>query len=207
MRWRKKGDDPHLPILAFLNKPFRNDSANNSQSKRLMRFGGRTVQNVVFLFLAIALTFSGVIASVAITIRGNSSSQNDVISLGVGKAQATSCNSDTQVKVNTVSDWDDTVAGVNGAAPGDFVLTQVNVTGVQSSCAANVMTLVIAFDELSDLTVTCTLPAAENLAYSSGTFVFPTDSEYVVAAGEYKCPSFSTGLLMSKIEAAAIQIK
>jgi hypothetical protein len=173
-----------------------------------MKFGGRTVQNVVLLFLAISLTLTGVVASVAITVRGNSSQEDNVISLGVGKAQATSCNSDTQAMVNTVSDWDDTVTGVGGAAPGDFVLTRVNVTGVQSSCATNVMTLVIAFKSpVSDLTVTCTLPSATNSVYPSGTFVFPTNAEYEAGTGEYVCTSFATGLPMSEIEAAAIEIK
>jgi hypothetical protein len=176
-----------------------------------MRFGGRTVQNVVLLFLAISLTLTGVVASVAITVRGNSSQENNVISLGVGKAQATSCNSETAAQINTVSDWDDEVDvdGVGGTAPGDFVLTRVNVTGVDSDCATNVMTLVIAFKSpVSDLTVTCTLPSATNSVYPSGTFVFHTDDEYPEGEGEYLCPTFfSPGLPMSEIEAAAIEIK
>jgi len=210
MAWRRKKDDPHLPILAFLNQPVGKRSTQSLRTKKLMRFGGRTVQNVVLLFLAISLTLTGVVASVAITVRGNSSQQDNEISLGVGKAQATSCNSETAAQINTVSDWDDEVDvdGVGGAAPGDFVLTRVDVTGVRSSCATNVMTLVIAFEApVSDLTVTCTLPSATNSVYQSGTFVFPTDAGYEADANEYEFPSFSTGLPMSEIEAAAIEIK
>jgi hypothetical protein len=70
------------------------------------------------------------------------------------------------------------------------------------------MTLVIAFEApVSDLTVTCTLPSATNSVYPSGTFVFPTDAGYEADANEYECPNFSTGLPMSEIEAAAIEIK
>jgi len=207
MAWRRKKDDPHLPILAFLNQPFGKRSTQSLRTKKLMKFGGRTVQNVVLLFLAISLTLTGVVASVAITVRGNSSQQDNEISLGVGKAQATSCNSNTATQVNTVSEWDDEVAGVGGAAPGDFVLTRVNVTGVQSSCATNVMTLVIAFDSVPDLIVSCTLPGTSNSPYPS-TFVFHTDEEYPEGEGEYLCPTFfSPGLPMSEIEAAAIEIK
>ena len=193
--------------MAFINRPAGLRSSNKNKSKQLERFGGRTIKQVVLLFLALALTVSGVVASVAITVRGNSSNQDDIISLGTGKAQATSCNNDTDVSINTVSDWDDAVAGVGGAAPGDFVLTRVNVTGVESSCAAQVMTLVIAFDPTNDLQVTCTLPAAEDSVYTNGTFVFPTEVGYEAVGNEHVCTSFSTGRLMSEIEAAAIEIK
>lgn len=194
--------------MAFINRPAGAKSSSKNKSKQFERFGDRTIKQVVLLFLALALTVSGVVASVAITVRGNSSNQDDIISLGAGKAQATSCNNETAVSINTVSDWDGTVAGVGGAAPGDFVLTRVNVTGVESSCAAQVMTLVIAFKSpINDLEVTCTLPSAPNSAFATGTFVFPTDPEYEVAENEYVCTSFPTGLLMSKIEAAAIEIK
>jgi hypothetical protein len=144
------------------------------------------------------MTVTGVVASVAITIRGNSSTQDNVISLGVGKAQATSCNNNTSVKTDTISEWDDNL--------GDFTLQRVDVTGVQSSCQNNAMTLVINMSSGSDLNVTCNLPATGNLVYTQGTFVFATTS-FSSSGAQYGCPSFSYPLYMASISAAAVQIK
>lgn len=144
------------------------------------------------------MTVTGVVASVAITIRGNSSTQDNVISLGVGKAQATSCNNNTSVKTDTISEWDDNL--------GDFTLQRVDVTGVQSSCQNNAMTLVINMSSGSDLNVTCNLPATGNLVYTQGTFVFTTTS-FSSSGSTYGCPSFSYPLYMASISAAAVQIK
>jgi hypothetical protein len=152
----------------------------------------------VLFALAIALTVTGVVASVAITVRGNSSTQDNVISLGVGQAQANSCNNSTAVKTDTISQWDDTY--------GDFTLQRVDVSGVQSSCQNQAMTLVINMSSGSDLNVTCSLPATGALVYTQGTFVFATQA-FSNTGSQYGCPQFSYPLYMASISAAAVQIK
>jgi len=135
---------------------------------------------------------------VGITIRGNSSTENNVISLGVGQAQANSCNNSTAVKTDTISQWDDN--------KGDFILQRVDVTGVQSSCQNNAMTLIIDMDTGTDLNVTCALPATGASVYTQGTFVFATQA-FSNTGSEYGCPTFSDSLYMASISAAAVQIK
>jgi hypothetical protein len=160
--------------------------------------GGRTLQQSILFAIAIALTVTGVVASVAITIRGNSSTQDNVISLGVGQAQANSCNNSTAVKTDTISQWDDTL--------GDFTLQRVDVSGVQSSCQNHAMTLVVNMSSGTDLNVTCSLPATGNTVYTQGTFVFATQA-FTTSGSQYGCPTFSYPLYMASISAAAVQIK
>lgn len=198
MRWlKKKQRRAELPIASFLE----NSSSFVPSQKFRSRNGSRSARaiNQTILFgVAIVMTVTGVVASVAITIRGNSSTQDNIISLGVGKAQATSCNNNTSVKTDTISEWDDNL--------GDFTLQRVDVTGVQSSCQNNAMTLVINMSSGSDLNVTCNLPATGNLVYTQGTFVFTTTS-FSSSGSQYGCPSFSYPLYMASISAAAVQIK
>jgi hypothetical protein len=198
MRWRRRGNDPHLPINAFLNQSIIPRSHQRSTTAGTFTIQGRTLQQSVLFALAIALTVTGVVASVAITVRGNSSTQDNVISLGVGQAQANSCNNSTGVKTDTISQWDDTY--------GDFTLQRVDVSGVQSSCQNNAMTLVINMSSGSDLNVTCSLPATGANVYTQGTFVFATQA-FSNTGSQYGCPSFSYPLYMASISAAAVQIK
>ena len=199
MRWRRsKG--PHLPITSlFTQTPSRRSAWNlHSLSTSLIR--GRTFQQNLLLSFAIALTVTGVVSAVAITIRGNSSTTDNVISLGVGQAQANSCNATTSVKVDTTSQWTDSV--------GDFTLQRINVSGVQSTCANNAMTLVINMTSGSDVNVTCSLPSSGDQAYGQGTFVFASGS-FTTSGSQYGCPGFGTTspLYMASISAAAVQIK
>jgi len=144
------------------------------------------------------MTVTGVVAAVAITIRGNSSTTDNVISLGVGKAAANSCNNSTALKTDTISQYDDTL--------GDFTVQRINVSGVQSSCANNAMTLVINMSSGTDLNVTCNLPST-GAVYTQGTFVFTTAS-YTAAANEFACtPTIPASLYMASISAALVQIK
>ncbi len=198
MGWlRKKRKSAELPIASFLENSV--VSSPLPQSRRRINSRSHRALNQSLLFgVAIVMTVTGVVASVAITIRGNSSTQDNVISLGVGKAQATSCNNNTSVKTDTISEWDDNL--------GDFTLQRVDVTGVQSSCQNNAMTLVINMSSGSDLNVTCNLPATGNLVYTQGTFVFATTS-FSSSGSQYGCPSFSYPLYMASISAAAVQIK
>ncbi len=198
MGWfRKKRKSAELPIASFLENSV--VPSPLPQSRRRINSRSHRALNQSLLFgVAIVMTVTGVVASVAITIRGNSSTQDNVISLGVGKAQATSCNNNTSVKTDTISEWDDNL--------GDFTLQRVDVTGVQSSCQNNAMTLVINMSSGSDLNVTCNLPATGNLVYTQGTFVFATTS-FSSSGSQYGCPSFSYPLYMASISAAAVQIK
>jgi hypothetical protein len=200
MGLRRKKFVPHLPITEFLNQPTSSNRDRKGSSKRSKGFGHRTFQQSVLFFLAIAITASGVAASVAITIRGNSSGADNVVSLGVGKAQANSCNNSTAVKVDTISQWDENAE--------DFLLSRVDISGVQPSCATHAMTMVIAFESPTpDLTVSCNLPDTSTAFNAGGSFVFPTSDTYTASASQYLCPIFSSGLLMSKIAAAAVEIK
>ena len=200
MRMRKKGHDPHLlPIASFLEKSIIHRQHKTVSTGRSFIRQGRTLQQSVLFGFAIALTISGVVASVAITVRGNSSTTDNVISLGVGQAQANSCNNSTAVKADTISQWDDTY--------GDFTLQRIDVTGIQSTCANNAMTLVINMSSGADLNVTCNpLPASNNGVYTQGTFVFATQA-FTTTASQYGCPTFSYPLYMASISAAAVQIK
>jgi hypothetical protein len=153
----------------------------------------------MFFTLAIAVTATGVMASVAITLRGNSSATDGVVSLGVGQAAATSCNTGTTVKTDTISEWDDTY--------GDFTLQKVEVTGVLPTCENNVMTLVLNMSTGDDINVTCNLPASNSLTYSQATFIFAT-SAYSASSPEYSCGTFpGYPKYMASISAAAVEIK
>lgn len=200
MGFRKKSSGPELPITSFIAKSASRRGLRGQQSLGSIFFGGRSLQQSVLFSLAIALTVSGVVASVAITVRGNSSTQDNVVSLGVGQAKALSCNSSTAVKTDTISQWDD--------ARGDFTLQRVDVTGVQSSCQNQAMTLVINMTSGTDLNVTCTLPATGNAAYTQGTFVFASTS-FSSSGSQFGCPAFGStnALYMASISAAAVQIK
>jgi hypothetical protein len=195
---RRRRDVPHLPIGEFLNQSIVHRSQARRPERTTHLFRGRTLQQSVLFVLAIALTATGVVASVAITVRGNSSTQDNVISLGVGQAQANSCNNSTAVKTDTISQWDDTL--------GDFTLQRVDVSGVQSSCQNHAMTLVINMSSGTDLNVTCSLPATGANVYTQGTFVFATQA-FSNTVSQYGCPTFSYPLYMASISAAAVQIK
>jgi len=200
MRLGKRDRGPELPITSFIAKSGSRRGLRGQQSLKSFIFSGRTLQQSILLSLAIALTVTGVVASVAITVRGNSSTTDNVISLGVGQAQATSCNSTTAVKTDTISQWDD--------ARGDFTLQRVDVTGVQSTCANNAMTLVINMTSGTDLNVTCSLPVSSNGAYTQGTFVFASTA-FTSSSSQFGCPAFGStnALYMASISAAAVQIK
>ncbi len=194
-KWRK---DPHLPIAALFEESSSENKGRKSASGVLNLFTGKSYPQSVLFIIAFALTVTGVVASVAITVRGNSSTQDNVISLGVGQALANSCNNSTAVKADTISQWDDTYS--------DFILQRVDVSGVQSSCQNHAMTLVINMSSGGDLNVTCSLPVTGSTVYSQGTFVFATQS-FSNSGSQYGCPTFSYPLYMASISAAAVQIK
>ena len=195
MLWRKNRNQRRhtFPLGDFINQ----SGVPQKHKLSLGKYSWTYKQGVLFL-LAFSLTFSGVVASVAITLRGNSSTQDNVVSLGVGQAQAVSCNYSTTIKTDTISSWDDTL--------GDFALQQVDVSGVQSSCQNQAMTLVINMSSGPDLNITCTLPASASWTYAQSTFVFASTS-FSNTGLRYGCPNFTYPLYMASISAAAVQIK
>jgi len=200
MTWsgRANKQSPDLPIAAFLESSIIGRQPAKVQ-RQVANRPKRTFQQALLFGIAITMTVTGVVAAVGITIRGNSSTTDNVVSLGVGKAAANSCNNSTAVKTDTISQYDDNL--------GDFTLQRVNVSGVQSSCANNAMTLVINMSSGTDLNVTCNLPATGATAYTQGTFVFTTAS-YSAGANEFACtPTFPASLYMASISAALVQIK
>lgn len=196
-RWREKH---HLPISSYLEgRSITRTKSRHPRTFGLRRSKGGSFQGSALLVFAIALTVTGVVASVAITVRGNSSTQDGVVSLGVGQARAESCNNATTVKTDTISQWDDTY--------GDFTLQRVNVTGVLSSCQNQAMTLVLNMSSGPDLNVTCNLPASTSITYSQATFVFATQA-FTTTGNQYGCGTFSPyPLYMASISAAAVEIK
>ena len=198
IRLRRSGQ--HLPISSYLEgRAIKNPRAAELISYLNPRSSKRTVPKTIAFFTAIILTIGGVTASVAITLRGNSSTQDGIVSLGVGQAAADSCNKTTTVKTDTISQWDDTY--------GDFTLQRVNVTGVVSSCQNHVLTLVLNMSSGPDFNVACSLPASASFTYEQSTFVFTT-SAYSAPAGQYSCGTFSPyPMYMASISAAAVQIK
>lgn len=168
--------------------------------KKRASFGGMTwsFQQAGLLFLAMTLTVSGVTAAVAITLRGNSSTTDNVVSLGVGQAAANTCTNGTMVRTDTISSWDDN--------RGDFTLQQVDVSGVPNSCSSQAMTLVINMSSGPDLNITCNLPATGSDVYNQGTFVFASTS-FTSTGSRFGCSPFTYPLYMASISAAAVQIK
>jgi hypothetical protein len=196
-KWKRSHQ---LPISSYLEKrPVRGGESSQIFSKLNPRKAGRTLPQTILFFFAVVVTATGVMASVAITLRGNSSTTDGVVSLGVGQAAATSCNTGTTVKTDTISQWDDTYA--------DFTLQRVEVTGVLPTCENNVMTLVLNMSSGADVNVTCSLPASNSLTYSQATFVFASSS-FTATSPEYSCGTFpGYPKYMASISAAAVQIK
>jgi hypothetical protein len=196
-RWKKS---QHLPISSYLeNRSVRGRETSRIFTKLNPRKSGRTLPQALLFTFAVVVTATGVMASVAITLRGNSSTRDGVVSLGVGQAAATSCNTGTTVKTDTISQWDDTY--------GDFTLQTVEVTGVLPSCENNVMTLVLNMSSGPDVNVTCNLPASTSVTYSQATFVFAT-SAFSTDGNRWSCGTFpGYPKYMASISAAAVQIK
>lgn len=170
----------------------------------------RPAQQIVALVVAAALTTSGVAAAVAITLRGNNSTQDGVVSLGVGQAVATSCDNSTTTKTDTISQYVD--------AYSDFTLQRLDVYNVDPMCGDKDMNLVVKMATGADVNLTCHLPASNSFSgwttsqYNQATFIFTTTSTFATSAvGQYFCGGagnlIATPMYMASISAVAIQIK
>jgi hypothetical protein len=207
MRFRRSGYRP-LPSSRYFTNSYAGLSNKGSKLFKI-----RSTQQVIALVLAAALTASGVAASVAITLRGNNSTQDGVVSLGVGQAVANSCDTTTTTKTDTVSQYVDTYT--------DFVLQQLNVYNVDPGCGGKAMTLVVRMTSGGDVNLTCSLPASNAISglttstYNLATFIFTTTSTYTTSAvGQYFCgnasnliPYSPTPKYMASIAATAVQIQ
>jgi hypothetical protein len=118
--------------------------------------------------LGLVLSLGGVSAAVAILVRGNSSTTDGVVSLGVGQASANTCDT-TTINTDTTSRWYDSYE--------TFMIEKVELWGVDSNCASKTLTLVMNYSSPTpDQTYTCVLPTTSLINYSLATFVFSTSS-------------------------------
>jgi hypothetical protein len=204
MRFRRSGYKP-LPSSNYFNNSY---SGLGKKSRRPI--GVRTTQQLIALIVAAALTTSGVAAAVAITLRGNNSTQDGVVSLGVGQAIANSCDNNSTTKTDTISQYVDTYT--------DFTLQQLNVYNVDPNCGGKVMNLVVRMTGGSDVNLTCNLPASNAISglstsqYNLATFIFTTSSTFTTSAvGQYFCGGagnvISNPKYMASIAATAVQIQ
>jgi hypothetical protein len=201
--WKSHRRD--LPSARYFDGSFKSNSNRISP-----KFKGRSLQQIILLVFIAALTTTGVAASVSITLRGNNSNQDGVISLGVGHANTSSCDTGTTTKSDTLSQYDDTA--------GDFLLNQINVYNVDPNCGGKILNLVIQMDGGGDINLACNLPASNAISgltssqYNMATFIFSTSSTFATTAtGQYYCGSsgnlIASNKLMASISATAIQIR
>jgi len=171
---RKRRDLPtsHLMdrIQVTNSKPARYKKAGKEKS---------LAAKVVVITLGLALSLGGVSAAVAIIIRGNSGEDN-VVSLGVGKADANSCDT-TTINTDTTSRWYDSYE--------TFMIEKVELWGVDTACATKTLTLVMNYQVgYPDQTYTCVLPTTSvfTLNYNQATFIFAS-SAIATGSNSFRC--------------------
>jgi len=207
MRFGKKGLQD-LPSSKYFSNSYSGLKHIERKGSRFLRV--RTTQQLLALIIAAALTTSGVAAAVAITLRGNNSTQDGVVSLGVGQAIANSCDNTSTTKTDTISQYVDTYT--------DFTLQQLNVYNVDPNCGGKLMNLVVRINNGVDVNLTCALPASNAISglttsqYNQATFIFTTSSTYTTSAiGQYFCGGagnvISNPKYMASIAATAVQIQ
>jgi len=153
----------------------------------------------LIISLGLTLSLGGVSAAVAILVRGNSSSTDGVVSLGVGQATANTCDT-TTINTDTTSRWYD--------ANETFMIEKVELWGVDSACATKTLSLVMNYSGAGgDRTYTCTLPTTSLISgtYSLATFAFATNS-IATTSSYYQCVSDLTLTTTSTLAGTAVQI-
>jgi hypothetical protein len=192
-------------------KYFANDFGGHGRSRYANSWRARPAQQIVALAVAAALTTSGVAAAVAITLRGNNSTEDGVISLGVGQAVATSCDKTTTTKTDTISQYVDSYS--------DFILQRLEVYNVEPTCEGRDMNLVVNMSSGANVDLTCKMPASNSFSgwttsqYNQATFIFTTAAFTTTAVGQYSCnangyiPYSPTPMYMASISAVAVQLK
>lgn len=153
----------------------------------------------LIISLGLTLSLGGVSAAVAILVRGNSSSTDGVVSLGVGQAVANTCDT-TTINTDTTSRWYE--------ANETFMIEKVELWGVDEACATKTLSLVLNYSGAGgDRTYTCTLPTTSliNTTYSLATFAFAT-SAIATTSTYYQCVSDLTLTTTSTLAGTAVQI-
>ena len=153
---------------------------------------------VAVITLGLVLSLGGVSAAVAILVRGNSSSTDGVVSLGVGQATANTCDT-TTINTDTTSRWFD--------ANETFMIEKVELWGVDTECAGKTLTLVMNYSPLADQSYTCILPTTSLITgnYNLATFAFAT-SAISTTSTYYLCASNLTLTTTSNLAGTAVQI-
>jgi len=175
--------------------------ANQSYPSRYRKTGSTRKKSakVVVISLGLALSLGGVSAAVAILVRGNSSTTDGVVSLGVGQASADTCDT-TTINTDTTSRWYD--------ANETFMIEKVELWGIDSACASKTLSLVMNYSGAGgDRTYTCTLPTTSLITgnYNLATFAFAT-SAIATTSTYYRCVSDLTLTTTSTLAGTAVQI-
>ena len=157
---------------------------------------------IVLVLIWAILSFTGVAAAVAITVRGNSGSAGEV-SLAVGHAPTVACDTQSGVSTDTISSWSTTYT--------DFTLQRVDLTNVDSTCAGKTLTLVLYLNNSTSQSLTCALPAtiAANVNYSLATFTFATASFATSSVSQWPCTTLgliTNPIYMASLAGTAVQI-
>jgi len=175
--------------------------SNQSYPARYRKSGSTRKKSakVVVISLGLALSLGGVSAAVAILVRGNSSTTDGVVSLGVGQASADTCDT-TTINTDTTSRWYD--------ANETFMIEKVELWGIDSACATKTLSLVMNYSGAGgDRTYTCTLPTTSLITgnYNLATFAFAT-SAIATTSTYYRCVSDLTLTTTSTLAGTAVQI-
>jgi len=158
---------------------------------------------IILVLIWAVLSFTGVAAAVAITVRGNSGSAGEV-SLAVGHAPTVACDTQSGVNTDTISSWSTTYT--------DFTLQRVDLTNVDSTCAGKTLTLVLYLNNSTSQSLTCALPSTIAVAsanFSLATFTFATASYATSSVSQWPCTSLGlipTPIYMASLAGTAVQI-
>jgi len=158
---------------------------------------------IIFILIWATLSFTGVAAAVAITIKGNSGSAGEV-SLAVGHAPTVACDTQSGVSTDTISSWSTTYS--------DFTLQRVDLSNIDSTCAGKTLTLVLYLSNSTSQSMTCALPAtfaAQSVIYSQATFTFATASYATSSMSQWSCTTLgfiTNPVYMASLAGTAVQI-
>jgi len=157
---------------------------------------------IILVLIWAVLSFTGVAAAVAITVKGNSGSAGEV-SLAVGHAPTVACDTQSGVSTDTISSWSTTYS--------DFILQKVDLTNIDSTCAGKTLTLVLYLNNSTSQSLTCALPStiAASVNYALATFTFATASYATSSISQWPCTTLglvTTPLYMASLAGTAVQI-
>lgn len=191
-RFSKKRDLPTSNLMERIQ--------GRAAPARYRKSGNQKTLTAKVVVVTIGLVFSlgGVSAAVAILVRGNSSTTDGVVSLGVGQAVANTCDT-TTINTDTTSRWFD--------ANETFMIEKVELWGVDSACATKTLTLVMNYSPFADQSYTCTLPTTSLITgdYSLATFAFATTAISTTST-YFRCVSNLQLTTTSNLAGTAVQI-